>query len=171
MEVNTCEERIPANDLRSSTTSLKLEQTVIPAFASQKAHPNSLQDQRHDTSPNSQPLDLRIAGVAAPSASAPAARYAGQEELEKTKQIVEEFEKPGGQGEALQAELLQRAKEHDNWVRTTNHFEASQLEYTLKALACLADGGMVGTSGLSKRSDAQRSVREYGDRLRLVPRF
>lgn len=41
-----------------------------------------------------------------------------KEELEKTKQLVEEFGKPGGQGEELQAELLQRAKERDNWVRT-----------------------------------------------------
>ncbi|EGZ16952.1 hypothetical protein PHYSODRAFT_559750 [Phytophthora sojae] len=39
-----------------------------------------------------------------------------KEELEKTKQLVEEFGKPGGQGEELQAELLQRAKERDNWL-------------------------------------------------------
>ncbi|KAG7389525.1 hypothetical protein PHYPSEUDO_010170 [Phytophthora pseudosyringae] len=39
-----------------------------------------------------------------------------QEELEKTKKLVNEFGKPGGHGEALQAELVQRAKEKDNWL-------------------------------------------------------
>lgn len=43
-----------------------------------------------------------------------------QEELEQTKKLVQEFQKPGGQGETLQAELLQRANEKENWVRLYN---------------------------------------------------
>ncbi|ETM45808.1 hypothetical protein L914_09230 [Phytophthora nicotianae] len=39
-----------------------------------------------------------------------------KEELEQTRKLVHEFGKPGGQGEALQTELLQRAKEKENWL-------------------------------------------------------
>lgn len=39
-----------------------------------------------------------------------------KEELEQTRKLVQEFGKPGGQGEALQAQLLQRAKEKQNWL-------------------------------------------------------
>ncbi|KAE8915117.1 hypothetical protein PF010_g22682 [Phytophthora fragariae] len=38
------------------------------------------------------------------------------EELERTKQLVQEFVEPGGQGEALQTELVLRAQERDNWL-------------------------------------------------------
>ncbi|KAL4150676.1 hypothetical protein PRNP1_010077 [Phytophthora ramorum] len=39
-----------------------------------------------------------------------------KEELERTKTLVKEFGKPGGPGEDLQQELLQRAKGRDNWL-------------------------------------------------------
>ncbi|TDH66981.1 hypothetical protein CCR75_006585 [Bremia lactucae] len=42
--------------------------------------------------------------------------YVSKEELEQTKKLVQEFQKPGGQGETLQAELLQRANEKENWL-------------------------------------------------------
>ena len=38
------------------------------------------------------------------------------EELEQTKAIVKEFGREGGAGEKLQKALLERAKNHENWV-------------------------------------------------------
>ena len=38
------------------------------------------------------------------------------EELEQTKAIVKEFGREGGAGEKLQQALLERAKNHENWV-------------------------------------------------------
>lgn len=38
------------------------------------------------------------------------------EELEKTRAIVKEFGREGGAGEKLQQALLERAKNHENWV-------------------------------------------------------
>ena len=40
-----------------------------------------------------------------------------KEQYEKTKKIVEEFKKPGGEGEYLQKKLQERADVKDNWVR------------------------------------------------------
>ena len=39
------------------------------------------------------------------------------EEFERTKEIVAEFGKPGGVGEQLQRELMERAESTDSWVR------------------------------------------------------
>ena len=36
--------------------------------------------------------------------------------IEKTKQYVADFTKPGGLGEVLQSRLVQRSKEHKNWL-------------------------------------------------------
>ena len=38
------------------------------------------------------------------------------EELEKTRAIVKEFGREGGAGEKLQQALVERAKNHENWV-------------------------------------------------------
>ena len=38
------------------------------------------------------------------------------EEFERTKEIVAEFGKPGGVGEQLQKELMEKAKTSENWV-------------------------------------------------------
>ena len=40
-----------------------------------------------------------------------------KEQYEKTKKIVEEFKKPGDEGEYLQKKLQERADVKDNWVR------------------------------------------------------
>ena len=39
------------------------------------------------------------------------------EEFECTEEIVAEFGKPGGVGEQLQKELMEKAKTSENWVR------------------------------------------------------
>nr|XP_006818458.1 PREDICTED: carnitine O-acetyltransferase-like [Saccoglossus kowalevskii] len=39
-----------------------------------------------------------------------------EEEFQHTKQIVEEFGKPGGQGEELQMKLVQRSQKYENWL-------------------------------------------------------
>jgi hypothetical protein len=41
-----------------------------------------------------------------------------QEELETSRAVARDFAKPGGDGQALQQILLQRAKERYNWVRS-----------------------------------------------------
>ena len=39
-----------------------------------------------------------------------------EEDFEYTKKVVEEFKKPKGIGELLQAQLVERAKREKNWV-------------------------------------------------------
>ena len=40
-----------------------------------------------------------------------------EEEFERTRNIVAEFGKPGGIGEKLQKELLEKAENEENWVK------------------------------------------------------
>ena len=43
----------------------------------------------------------------------------GTDQLERTKRIVKEFGRAGGQGEQLQSRLKERAKTQENWVSVT----------------------------------------------------
>ena len=44
-----------------------------------------------------------------------------EEDFDYTKDLVEDFLKPGGDGEVLHNKLLQRAKMEKNWVRLSLH--------------------------------------------------
>ena len=44
-----------------------------------------------------------------------------REEYERTREVTEQFGRPGGEGQLLQLKLMERARSHDNWVRIMTH--------------------------------------------------
>ncbi|XP_042193098.1 carnitine O-acetyltransferase isoform X3 [Callorhinchus milii] len=62
-----------------------------------------------------------------------------EEELENTRQIVEEFSKPGGAGERLQASLERRAKKTENWLSDW-WLKTAYLDYRLPVVISSSPG-------------------------------